>query len=196
LAADSQDRALAPSRSACIAAIIPVFEKPKRIADIAASLLSCGYGNLRIILVVDGSRNADIMDFPKEAVGRGIFPDLMRCGFLVPAITEFPLARISRRWAVGNIVWFNEHFLMILRKGLRPHRFFISSVADGIFPVLIGLGASELLFFLASRFFRISFYPQVILLFYFVYSPLLVLASIATWFPVRFKINVAYDWRM
>lgn len=365
-----------------IAVILPVYEKPKRVARIVETLLSCGYGALRIIVVVDGFRNdaidaalepfaaaieilynderrgksaslmraasgkpgelllfidndvvlppdtsfldkfaasmkdADIMDFPKEALGKGIFPRMMRYEFLVSAMTEFVLAKISRRcpavmgailgvrgeffarlggfrnivcedldlgarafqnharfafdprllvrtevpetgagwvhqrkrWAVGNIVWFNEHFLMILRHGFRSFRFFLSALAlftpslvfflifvafrsmrfghilplvyllidrynivagmffwlshwntiviDGILPILIGLGASELIFFVAARFLGFRFNPLDFLLFYFVYSPLVVLANVVAWFLVRFKVSIGYDWKV
>lgn len=102
----------------------------------------------------------------------------MRFGHFLPLFYLL----IDRYTILGGIFFWLSHWRTI--------------VADGIFPVLIGLGASELLFFLAARFFRISFNPLVFLLSYFVYSPLLVLANIATWFLVRFKINVAYDWRV
>jgi len=151
-----------------------------------------------------------------------------------------------KRWAVNNIVWFNEHFLKIIKHAFNSPRFFLSALMlflptviltgvflglrhvqlgnvlpliylvmgsfsfsanvlywvshfnvflDGILPVLGGLALSELLYLGLALRFRVPFNPLDFVLYYFVYSPILIVANIVAWFIVLFRIDIGFDWK-
>lgn len=153
-----------------------------------------------------------------------------------------------KRWAVNNIVWFNEHFLKVVQRAFSSPRFFASALMlflptvlltalflafrhvqmgsvlpliylvmgnfsfsanvlywfshahiflmDGMLPALLGLGLSELLYFGLALRFRVPFNPLDFILYYFVYSPVLILANIVAWFIVLFRIDIGFDWKL
>lgn len=153
-----------------------------------------------------------------------------------------------KRWAVNNIVWFNEHFLEIIKHAFNSPRFFLSAIMlflptviltavfltlrhidlgnvlplvylvignfsfsanvlyyvshfhvflfDGLLPALGGLALSELLYFVLSLRFKVRFNPLDFILYYFIYSPILIVANIIAWFIVIFRIDIGFDWKL
>ncbi|HUX38224.1 MAG TPA: glycosyltransferase family 2 protein [Rectinemataceae bacterium] len=153
-----------------------------------------------------------------------------------------------KRWAVNNIVWFNEHFFRIIKHAFGSPRFFLSAIMlflptivltavflglrdvrmgnvlpliylvignfsfsanilywishfnvfffDGILPTLGGLLISELLYFGLSMRFRVRFNPLDFILYYFVYSPILIVANVVAWFIVILRIDIGFDWKV
>ena len=364
-----------------IAIIIPVYERPKRVADILSRLLADDYPRASIVVVVDGRssetidaalapfegrievlrneerlgksaslmraasgrsedlllffdndvilgeepaflqkfanamRSADIANFPFEIIGDTLLARMMRYEFLGTALSQIILGGLARRspavmgaalgirrllfeelggfrrlvcedidlgaraferkarfvfvsellvrtevpetvpewmrqrkrWAVGNIVWLNEHFLMILKHAFGSFRFFVSALAlflpslalsalffglrkvqlghflplvylvidrfnflagfffwvshyhafvfDGLVPVATGLAVSEVIYLALSRRLGFDFNPLEFVLFYFVYSPIWVLANVVAWFLVLFRVDLGFDWK-
>ncbi len=152
-----------------------------------------------------------------------------------------------KRWAVNNIVWFNDHFFKIIQHAFGSPRFFLSAIMmfmptlvltavflglrdvrlgnvlpliylvlgnfsfsanilywvshfnvfifDGLLPTLGGLLLSELLYFALAQRFRVRFNPLDFILYYFIYSPILIVANIVAWFIVIFRIDIGFDWK-
>ncbi len=152
-----------------------------------------------------------------------------------------------KRWAVNNIVWFNEHFFKIIQHAFGSPRFFLSAImmflptivltgvfvglrqiqlgntlpliylvlgnfsfsanilfwvshfnvfiSGGLLPALGGLLLSELLYFALAQRFRVRFNPLDFIVYYFIYSPILIVANIVAWFIVFFRIDIGFDWK-
>ncbi|MBI4979867.1 MAG: glycosyltransferase family 2 protein [Spirochaetes bacterium] len=67
---------------------------------------------------------------------------------------------------------------------------------QGFIPTAIGVVTSGLIFFGFSRFLRFRFNPLEYFLYYFIYSPIWLLANIIMWVLVIMKIDINLDWKV
>lgn len=153
-----------------------------------------------------------------------------------------------KRWALNNISWLRDNFLMILSHFFKSPSFFISTAllllptvsflvvfilmkvlhsaailpaifmtaqqfnilagfflwfshynlifTEGLVPTLIGLVLSGLIYYIFAKILRFRFNILEFILFYFVYSPIWLLANVIMWVLVIFKVDIKLDWKV
>ncbi|HEX7712902.1 MAG TPA: glycosyltransferase family 2 protein [Bacillota bacterium] len=67
---------------------------------------------------------------------------------------------------------------------------------EGLVPTLMGLSVSSLIYFGFAKFLRFRFNFLEYLLFYFIYSPIWLLANIIVWVGMALKIDIQVDWKV
>lgn len=67
---------------------------------------------------------------------------------------------------------------------------------DGLIPTAVGLASSGLIYFVFARFLGFKFNPLEYILFYFVYSPIWMLANLIMWLLVLLRVDIKLDWKV
>lgn len=153
-----------------------------------------------------------------------------------------------KRWALNNISWLNDNFLMIIKHFFKSPSFFISAMllllpfisffvvyilmkvahsavilpsifmiaqhfnvlagfflwfshynlifTEGLVPTLIGLFVSGTIYYIFAKILKFRFNILEFILFYFIYSPIWLLANVIMWILVIFKVDIKLDWKV
>jgi cellulose synthase/poly-beta-1,6-N-acetylglucosamine synthase-like glycosyltransferase len=153
-----------------------------------------------------------------------------------------------KRWALNNIVWLRDNFLMILSHMFKSPSFFLASMlmllpfvsfivffiinkllhttlilpaiflpaqqfsvlagfflwfsqyhlvfTEGLVPTISAFLFSGLIYFIFAKILKFRFNILEFILFYFIYSPVWLLANIVMWVLVIFRVDIKLDWKV